>query len=337
MAHHLDYIEDSRLDITDVHCFAGTSGTVFVLNVAPREATGFHHEGVYELRVDTDGNTLENLKFRAAFPYEDGVQRVQVEMLTGRDARDRDAHGTVITPQGARLERVVDCANGIKLFAGERGEPFFNDPRLLVEIKKALQTGTAPDFSTYDPATAVNAFGDSNISAIVLEVPSAITTTGTIGFWGSTVLPTDAGGWRQLQHAAAPVIGFLWDFAGGSGADYNASHPKDQKAVFGPQVVRETAAVVEAMGSYDDGPYGRSTPEEYAEYVRDTIFADVLRYDVGTAANYGPRTQNGRGLTEESMESIFELVLNQHVEMGLDASDATGTLLAEFPYLSEPI
>lgn len=69
---------------------------------------------------------------------------------------------------------------------------------------------------------------------------------------------------------------------------------------------------------------------------RDIIFPDVLHYTVGTEACFGAKTRNGRGLTDSTPEAMFEIVLNAPVAMGLDASHATGTLRAEFPYLSEP-
>jgi Domain of unknown function (DUF4331) len=336
MSHHLDYIEDARLDISDVYCFRGTSGTVFVMDLSPLAPSGFQHEAVYELKVDTDGDAVENLTWRVTMPFVGGTQRLRIERLTGSAARDRDATGVVITPDGAGLNQIVTCADGTKAFAGERGEPFYNDPRLTLETKRALATGTAPNYATYDPNSAQNAFGDSNVSAIVLEAPASVTGSGTIGFWGTSVLPTDAGGWRQLQHAASPLLSFVFDFS--QSGDFQASHPTEQKARFGPQLVRQLAAVLRQTGTYDDATgYGRSTPEAYAEYVRDTLFPDVLRYRVGTAAEWGPRSQNGKGLTESGPEAFYELLLNTHVEMGLDASDATGTLLNRFPYLSEPI
>jgi hypothetical protein len=336
MSHHLDTPEaraDPRLDISDVYCFRGSSGTVLVIDLDPLSgAHGFHPEGMYELKVDLNGDAVEDITLRATFaPLDaDGRQHVTLRLLAGRAARDRNAAGKVIA--SGRTEQVIAGAGGVKLFAGRRGEPFYIEARVVTEVRRAMGTGTAVDLSSFDPSTAQNLFAQSNVTALVVEIPRTLTPTGTIGFWGTSVLATDAGGWRQINRAAGPLINTIWDFTKGGtvDVDYNAVDPEDGKAVFGAQVVEQTAAVVRAMGTHAD-------PDAYARYVRDTLFPDVLRYRIGTVASYGPRSQNGKGLTESAPESIFELVLNTHVEMGLDAGDATGSLLTRFPYLAAPV
>lgn len=344
MSHHLDY-PVPELDITDVFCFSGTNGTVFVMNVAPLQAPAFSPTGLYEFKVDTNGDYVEDITWRVTFqgpPVPGDTQYLRVEELRGSAARDRNATGKLITPDHAKTGQSITCLNGIKLFAGQRGEPFFNDPRFTAAIKAALLTHTKPIFDWYVPGTAINAFQGTNVSAIVLEVPSSITGTGTIGFWANTSLH-EGGSWHQVQHAAGPGIGFLYTFLTGSAhADYNASHPtdhlKDSGKGFWKQVANDTAAVVEATGKYNAGQYGKPTPAEYGAYVANTVFPDVLRFKVGTLAEWRARHQNGRGLTEPAAEAIYELVLNNKVDMGLNSRDnATGRLLDSFPYLAKPI
>ncbi|WCB96676.1 hypothetical protein DSM104299_05442 [Baekduia alba] len=346
MSHHLDY-SDPTLDITDVFCFGGTKSTVMVLNVAPNQTTGFNPAGMYELKLDTSTplDYVEDITFRVTVP---DPQHFRLEMLTGNQARDRYAVGTLLAT--GSVGTTVVCSNGVKVFVGERGEPFYIDPRWLVAIKGALSTGTAADVDSLDPNTSQNAFGQSNVSSIVVEVPTAITGGHKLGFWGNSSLKDESGVWHQAQHAANPLIGVLYDFAHGSAAtSYNGTTPKEQldaknnKTGVWEQVRDETTAVVAAMGTYSQGAYGKPTAAAYGRYVANTVFPDVLTYNPGTTAGYGPlvpagpRDQNGRGLTEQSIEAIFEVVLNRHVEMGLDASDATGQLLTAFPYLSDPI
>jgi hypothetical protein len=347
MSHHLDY-PVPQLDITDVYCFDGTDGTVFVLNVAPLQVSGFLPNALYEIKVDTNGDYVEDITWRVTFPLEGVGHGLRVEELTGQAARDRNAPGKLITPAGAKPGQNITCSNGIKLFAGDRGEPFFNDPRITVETKRALATHTAANYSWFNPQTAINAFKDTNVNSIILEVPNSITGTGTIGVWGNTSL-NEHGSWHQVQHAAGPFVGFVYTFATGTTADYNVSHPTDHlkgrpnrpggpaQPGFWKKVADDTAAVVGAMGTYRDGPHGKPTAAEYGAYVADTLFPDVLKFKVGTTAEWGPRKQNGKGLTESAPESFYELVLNKHIEMGLGPQDATGKLLNHFPYLSEPI
>ena len=132
MSHHFDYPTDETLDITDAYCFAGPGDrhgprTVFGMNTSPFGAPTWNAAGYYELKIDTNGDYVEDITFRATFPIgSDGTQYVQVEQLTGAAATDRTASGTVITPPNAPVGEVVECANGIKLFAGPRLDPFRN-------------------------------------------------------------------------------------------------------------------------------------------------------------------------------------------------------------------
>src|SRR5450755_1047659 len=107
MSHHFDYPTDETLDISDAYCFAGPGDlhgprTVFGMNTSPFGAPTWNAAGYYELKVDTDGDYVEDITFRATFPIgSDGTQYVQVEQLTGAAATDRTASGTVITPPNA--------------------------------------------------------------------------------------------------------------------------------------------------------------------------------------------------------------------------------------------
>lgn len=102
MSHHLDSPlarQDQRLDISDVYLFGGTSGTVFVINVNPLSGPdGFHPEALYEFKIDTDGDAVEDITFRAVFGEldADGRQAVEVRRLDGPAARDREAAGVLV-------------------------------------------------------------------------------------------------------------------------------------------------------------------------------------------------------------------------------------------------
>ena len=75
MSHHLDSPiarQDIRLDITDLYVFRGETGTAFVINVChsifgPIPAPGWHPEGMYEVKVDLNGDTVEDVTYRLTF------------------------------------------------------------------------------------------------------------------------------------------------------------------------------------------------------------------------------------------------------------------------------
>lgn len=72
MSHHLDSPlarQDTRLDITDVFLFRGTTGTVFVMNLnssvaGQRYPERFHAEALCEFKVDADGELAPELAQR---------------------------------------------------------------------------------------------------------------------------------------------------------------------------------------------------------------------------------------------------------------------------------
>ena len=106
MSHHLDSPlarQDVRLDITDLYVFRGEMGTVFVMNVCHSIAgnlptPGYHPEGMYEFKVDLDGDAIEDLTYRFTFDERDsdGGQRFVLRLITGADASDPTAEGTVL-------------------------------------------------------------------------------------------------------------------------------------------------------------------------------------------------------------------------------------------------
>ena len=94
MSHHLDLPlarQDIRLDITDLYLFRGEIGTVFVINVCHSIAgpapvpRGYHPEGMYEFKVDSDGDAVEDVTYRITFDARDerGNQAYVLRCLRG--------------------------------------------------------------------------------------------------------------------------------------------------------------------------------------------------------------------------------------------------------------
>ncbi|MFI1052213.1 DUF4331 family protein [Streptomyces griseoruber] len=333
MSHHQDSAaakQDPRLDISDVYLFKGQSGTVFVMNTNPVSADkGFHPEALYEFHIDTDDDAVQDLTFRCKFlaPERDGRQAWVLERLTGAEATDRNASGALVA--AGMTEEIVTTPDGVKAFVGRAGDPFYLDGTVVTAVLTALRSGAPVDLSAFDPQRASNLFAGTNVTAIVLEVPDELIGSETIGLWSTTALDDHHGGWLQINRCATPLVSTLFDVTEADFDDYNATDPRDDLANYGDLVLRKVAGLVSANDTHSD-------PEGYGAATRDIIFPDVLRYQVGTEAGFGAKSRNGRGLAESAPEAMFEIVLNAPVDMGLDAGDATGTLRAEFPYLSEP-
>src|SRR5580692_1289359 len=73
MSHHFDYPQDETLDISDAYCFAGAGNshdprTVFGMNTSPTYGNPWNPGGYYELKIDTNGDYVEDITYRATFP-----------------------------------------------------------------------------------------------------------------------------------------------------------------------------------------------------------------------------------------------------------------------------
>jgi hypothetical protein len=70
----------------------GQVGTVFVINVchsiAKPPISGYHPEGMYEFKVDLNGDAIEELTYRLTFDEGDanGKQRYTVRRVSGAQA-----------------------------------------------------------------------------------------------------------------------------------------------------------------------------------------------------------------------------------------------------------
>ena len=151
MSHHLDSPiarQDIRLDITDLYLFRGETGTVFVINVCHSifgaiPVPGYHPEGMYEFKVDLNGDAIEDLTYRITFNERDrqGMQAYTVRRITGADAVNPETAGTVVA-QGTTGE-IVSTATGLRVWAGKAGDPFWIEPDVLHSVGHAFQDGTS--------------------------------------------------------------------------------------------------------------------------------------------------------------------------------------------------
>lgn len=306
---------DARLDLTDLYAF-GKPGdaqkTILVMNAhpsftvqpaAPTRAEPFADEALYEIKIDTDGDNIADLAYRARFSaFKDGVQTV-----TLRCARDAEAAGTGdsgdVLVDGAPISlgeraQVVE-AGELRFFAGLRSDPFFFDVLGVLDGFKF----THRDF-----------FADKNVSSIVLEVPNSSLGSGKIGIWARTL--DGAGGlWVQADRGARPAqTPFL---AGEANAAYLAAEPRDDA-----QFIPVFAHALEHAGGYAAAD---------AERVAATLLPDILPFDPTRPASY---PENGRALRDDVQDHFLGIFTN-----GTVTTDGVGPhsdLLADFPYLGPP-
>lgn len=335
MSHHLDSPlarQDPRLDISDVYLFRGATGTTFVINVNPLSGAGaFHPEARYEFKIDTDGDAVEDRTYCVTFGELDGDGRQTLELrrLDGADARDRDAAGTVLVRGLTGMNLGVE--GGVRIWAGPAADPFYINGAVVGAVRDAVVNGAPLDPAAIGHGQAANLFAGTNVSAIVLEIPDEDFDVTTIGFWGTTVLATDAGGWRQINRCAHPLVNTIFYPDGSHQADdYNTTQPSQDRDLYGPLVNDLVTKAATLTHTSDD-------PAAHAGRVVDAIFPDVLRYEIGTVAGFGFAARNGRGLADCAPEVMFALVLNKAVPLGLDSRSITPAPSRSFPYLAPPV
>jgi hypothetical protein len=97
---------------------------------------------MYEIKVDLNGDAVEGLTYRLTFDSRDGAsnQRKVLRRLAGASATDPHAVGTVVA-QGTTGEKVT-TSDGLRVWAGRAGDPFWIQPDVLHAVGHAIQDGT---------------------------------------------------------------------------------------------------------------------------------------------------------------------------------------------------
>jgi Domain of unknown function (DUF4331) len=337
MSHHLDTPlarQNGRLYIDDLYVFPGHHSTVFVMDVnstitGPDIQYGFHPEGRYEFKIHLDDGEFEELTYRVSFGEADstGRQALQLHALTGNDARDDSATGTLVLDGRTGAPAGM---NDTRLWAGRIHDPFYIDLAQLGTVNAAFKNGTAVDRSAWNAADARNSFADTTVESIVIEVSHQhpqLHAGAHIGVWCASKLATDAGGWQQINRAGHPM---MWPIFWPDDTDFsnpaNDRHPSADLNADGKYIADTVTSVVAASGTSGDAP-------AYGQAVARALFPDVLSYEVGTPATYGFATRNGRTMADNAPEVMFSLVLNTAMTSGLGPSVSEPYRAGNFPYV----
>jgi hypothetical protein len=339
MSHHLDSPiarQDVRLDITDLYVFRGQVGTVFVINVCHSlgnpKVPGYHPEGMYEFKVDLNGDAIEELTYGLTFDERDqqGKQRYTVRRIRGAEAVDPRAAGTVIA-QGT-TDEAVTTPSGVRVWAGHAGDPFWIEPTVLHAVGHAFHDGTKVELDGWEPSQAKNLFAGQTVYAIVLELPDSelLADAGgkrRIGVWAVATLATDAGGWRSINRVGLPMIPPLFaQYNEDLGNRLDAGRPADDFANYGQFISKSIAAVAAAYGTADD-------PQAFGEKIAHRLFPNMLPYEVGTQALFGFAEWNGRSLTDNAPNVMFSTAANTPISLGIGKESVTSKPSKTFPYV----
>jgi hypothetical protein len=340
MSHHLDSPlarQDIRLDITDLYCFRGQTGTVFVINVCHSIAgdvptPGYHPEGMYEFKIDINQDAVEELTYRITFDERDteGKQRFVLRRIAGPDAVDPDAQGAVLA-RGC-TDELVTTSVGTCIWAGRAGDPFWIEPDVLHAVGHTFQDGTPLNLTGWKPEQARNLFAGHTVYSIVLEVADSdllaeAENNRDVGVWAVATLATDAGGWRSINRVGLPMIHPLFtQYNEALGDHLNAGRPADDFETYGTTIIKAVAGAVKAIGTAED-------PEGYATVVTHRFLPNILPYTVGTPAVFGMASWNGRSLTDNAPDVMFTIAANTPISIGIGKESVTSRPSATFPYV----
>jgi hypothetical protein len=198
-----------RYDVNDVYAFPSSEagrialvlGTSSPITPAatPSARFGTKDKELYQLKIDTNGDAVEDLVFQITFT---GKDHQRVSLKGPLKPKTTGATGNVLLGGKATLEgevgHVLGDAHGIQLFAGPRDDPFFIDLeqffRILPDrrpVSGPLSVLPEPAGSFRDPAHAVDFVRGFNDLAIVIELPVGMLSAdgvhpGRFGVWGTT-------------------------------------------------------------------------------------------------------------------------------------------------------
>ena len=311
---------DPRLDLCDLYAFPSPGDvdkSILIMNAhpsfsinppGPTPSVPFATEAIYELKIDTNGDSAADIAYRVRFFPGPGDERTAtVRRVSGADAAGIGDAGEIVfanVPVSTGPEAKVSEAGGYRFFAGWRSDPFFIDADgMLNNLQFTGKDSTA----------------DLNVCGIVLEVPNqALGSADAVGIWMRTLLRDDSNkdGWIQIDRGARPELSnFLCPNE--EKTNYLAGEPVNDA-----RWLDTFAHSLEHSGGY--------APEEAKKLVK-TLLPDIMPYQPRRPVAY---PASGRGLTDDVIDHFLSLFTNGKV-----TSDGVGPhtdLLADFPYLGPP-
>ena len=182
----------SAEDITDYYAFESPSNSdnyVFVCNVrgltAPSATSSatFKDDVMYEFNIDNDADNIEDVVIQTIVRGDKVITFGAVPTSdTGLESKIQVGNKLEvdITPYGS-LANVAE-ANGVKIFAGPRDDPFFMDFFRFVDIVNGAGSALGLDvpppangeaYATSFANDGTDTFAGTNVLSIVVEVPKS--------------------------------------------------------------------------------------------------------------------------------------------------------------------
>ena len=303
-------MRDGRTDINDVYVFdASTPGrSVLVMTVNPGagsiSGTRFRPGASYEFEVDQNGDARTDHEFRVTFGAvgNDGQQAMQVFRDGRRIGNGRTGQNLTLTGGGRARGALFD-------------DPFFFDLQAFRDQVKG-----AGGSRTFCDATPTNFFNGLNVSAIVLQVPTASLGGEQIGVWGRTRI-----GDTTIDRMGRPAIATVL-IPDGLEDPFNTTHPRQDRQQWQGDV--EDALLT--LSGLDASPYSAGEAEDIAEF----LLPDILTVDLGDDVAF----PNGRALSDDVIDPELSIVtggfFGGSAVLTSDCVANDSAFRANFPYLA---
>ena len=340
MSHHFDTPtaqEDPRINVCDFYLFCGRPGrTVMALTVNPNAGISapdtFRDEGLYAFRFDLNGDAQEEVTFKVQFGDVTHVggdehkhtQSFKVKRAAGKAALQGDEGEVIIEGQTGEIAK---NEKGVTAYAGLAPDLFAGDGVAIIRFIKTLWAE-----NRFDPAAfgnRKNIFANQNVTAIVLEVPTASIGHGLVHSWATASLHGHAPE-VQVSRWGLPLIThmFLSDPSNKNlREDYNRAVPSEDAERFAPYISKFAEKMTALAGS-------AASPADYGKQLTARLCPTNLPYELDSAAAFDFAGFNGRRLTDDVMDVMLSIATNTALGDGV-APDKNRTR-SEFPYFGEP-
>lgn len=336
MSHHFDSPtgrEDPRLNLCDIYIFPGAPGhTVMAMTVNADAGISapdtFRSEGVYAFRLDLNGDAREELTYKVRFgdpthaagDAREHVQSFEVRRAVGADAL-QGVGGDLIA--SGTTGQIVPAQNGVNAFAGLAPDLFSANRSLVSFIAAFFNKGTFVPQAFVDPQQV---FLKRNITAIVLELPTAWIGDGLIRIWGTISLYGHAPE-MQVARWGLPLITQMYMIDPQVREEFNRSHPSDDLARWAPVLADVVGKMTRLAGS-------SAVAQEYGKQLIKRFVPVVLPYHLGTPAAFDFLEFNGRALTDDVTDVMLTLMTNTPLADGV--VPPADRVLDRFPYFGAP-
>ena len=289
----------------------------------------FRGEALYAFRFDLNGDAKEELAFKVTFGAvehaarneHNHVQHFEVHLSTGIQALkgiegELIASGVTGTP--------ISGKDGVKAFAGLAPDLFYGDSEALRKFRTALAQENR--FSTEAWKNRKNFFGQRNVTAIVLEVPTSMIGRGRIHAWVTASLYGHAPE-VQVSRWGLPLVTNVLIPDEILRETYNRTGPAEDRENLAQALAQFAARVSGLTGS-------TANPMEYGRKVADRLCPIMLPYELGSNASFDFAGFSGRALGDDVMDVIMTLASNVPLADGV-IPDKT-RIRSEFPYFGAP-